>query len=335
MKFFLLLFGPFVFVVLFTGCGDEFSRKIEKTDILAEKIEHAMTRIREDLVDMAESSKIFFENPAPYEAGLFPDRTYRFFNKIMYHNPADDGNGEILYTGHVPVTEKEKKKVKTMEHLTSHLKRLTERSEFSDYIAQAYLITHDSMVVFYPFSDLASYIPPGRDMQTRGGWKRASAKNSPGRKHNWTPPYVDTVGKGFMVDVSCPVYNGDFMEAFTGVDITLKTIKEKFLKKVEEKILLIDKRSAQIFAMTAPCVKLLGVENIKAFKYLEMIENLGNKKPVMPDNLVLDRTTSPAMKALWSRLNAASDFIIEIENKAHKVHAREIREAGWFLVLIE
>ncbi len=330
-----LLSGAFAFAIWIMGCGDDFLNQRERADELAEKIEHVMTRVREDLVDMADSSKKLFKNPAEYEAGLFPGRTYVYFNNIMYHNPVDDGNGEILYTGHVLVTEKEKKKVKAMEHLASDLKRLTERSEFADYIAQAYLITHDSMVVFYPFSDLAGYIPPGRDMRTRGGWKKSSPENNPERKHVWTPPYVDTVGKGFMVDVSCPVDNGRVMEAFTGVDITLKTIKEKFLTNMEEKILLIDKRSAQIFAMTDPCVKVLGVENIKAFKYLEMIENSGTKKVVMPDNLVLDRTTSPTMKALWSRLNSVTDFSIEIENRTHRVHAREIREAGWFLVLIE
>ncbi|MCP4692922.1 MAG: hypothetical protein GY859_33080 [Desulfobacterales bacterium] len=329
------MFVVFVFVVWLASCGSEFSKKRRKADDLAEKINHVIARIREDLVHVTERSKEIFKNPSRYEAGVFPGRKYVFFNNIMYHNPEDDGNGVILYTGHVPVTGEEKKKVKMMEHLVLELKGLTEKSEFSDFIAQAYLITHDSMIVFYPFIDLAGYIPPGRDMQSRGGWKRASLKNNPGKKHGWAPPYVDTVGKGFMVDVSCPLYNGDFLEAFTGADITLKTIKEQFLTGVEEKILLIDNQSSQIFAMTDPCVKLLGVENIKAFKYLEMIENQEIEKSVMPDNLVLNRTTSPTMKALWRRLNAFSDFTIEIEKKERQVHAKEIPEAGWTLVLIE
>lgn len=335
MKNIARLIVAIVFVVCSTGCGDDFLKKTETADALAEKIDHVTVRIRRDLIEMAGSSRKLFENPSPYEDGLYPDRTYVFFNDVMYQNPEDDGNGQILYTGYVPVTDREKKKVKVMEHLVPELKKLTETSEFSDFIAQAYLITHDSMVVFYPFSDLAGYIPPRRDMRSRGGWKKISPENNPERKHFWTPPYADTVGRGLMVDVCFPVYNGDALEAFTGLDITLETIKEKFLKDMEEKILLIDGKSSQLFAMTDPCADLLGVENIQAFKYLEMIENTGARNPAMPDDLVLEETTSPTLKNLWRRLRTASDFTMEIENREHRVHARSLAETGWILVLME
>ena len=52
----------------------------------------------------------------------------------------------------------------------------------------------------------------------------ALPKNNPQRKIFWTPPYLDEAGKGMMVTVASPVYQGDAFRGTIAIDITLSKL---------------------------------------------------------------------------------------------------------------
>lgn len=52
----------------------------------------------------------------------------------------------------------------------------------------------------------------------------ALPKNNPQRKLFWTPPYQDEAGKGMMVTVAAPVYEGDDFRGTVAVDILLSKL---------------------------------------------------------------------------------------------------------------
>jgi hypothetical protein len=328
------LIHPLIFLLLLSGCNN-FDDKKMIADQVVSQIEKMIQTVEVDTLSTAAKSIEYFSNSSQYRNGLFPDTRYEFHDGIMYHNPVDEGNGKFLYSGFYPVEEKEKEKVKTLEYIIPDLKWLVHDSDYSDYIVQTYLITYDTLIIFYPYADLLSFIPPRRDIQGRGGWKNLNRTNNPYRLLMWTPPYVDTTGKGFMVDLISPVDNGDFMEAYLGIDITVSTLKKKFFDDVDEKMILIDKTTSQIMVISDEAVELLGVENAEAFRYLNMIDNSVTAKQVMPDNLVLNKTDSIHMIELWSKLGKEEVFSITIEGRQYKTYSRYIGNPQWYLVIFE
>lgn len=320
-------------VTLLWSCSD-FEDNKAVADKIVSDIELMIQNIESDLAATVEGTFALFKDPETYKSGRYDDAVYTYHDDVIYHNPKDQGHGKFLYSGYYPVGEKEKEKVKTLEHAIPLLKWLADDSSYSDYITQTYLITFDTLIVFYPYGDLLAFIPPKRNIQDRGGWKLINEENNPKKTFKWTTPYIDTTGKGFIVDIMSPVYRGDKMEAYIGIDITISTLKEKFLNITEEKILLIDKQTAQIMAISPAAVEALGVDNIKAFLYLEMIENIEKVTQVMPDNLVLTKTESPHMKALWDNIEN-EEFTILIGGAKHKVYKRLIESPQWYIVLIE
>ncbi|MBN2659437.1 MAG: hypothetical protein JXR86_20440 [Spirochaetales bacterium] len=322
-------------IPLILGSCGTFDRKKARADQMAERISQMISAMESYAVETVEKVSPYFQKPEDYRAGLFDDAVYEFYEDVMYHNPQDQGNGKFLYSGYFPVGDKEMTKVKVMENVIPHLKWLVHDAEYADYITQTYLITFDTLIVFYPWSDLISFIPPKRNIMDRGGWKTMNRENNPDRGFKWTPPYVDTTGKGFMVDLMIPVDNGDFMEAFIGIDIIISTFRKKFFDEAEENYLLVDEMTSQIMAISPGAVELLGVENAEAFRYLDMIDNSEIYKQVMPENLVLEKTGSSFMKDLWMLGHEKNDFEISIDGKTRRVYKKVIKGPLWDLFLIE
>lgn len=328
------LFVILLVIPLFWSC-DSFEQEKKEAQEIAEEMSLMISAIESYAKSSVETILPFFQSPEQYSDGLFDDAVYEFYDGIIYHNPDDQGYGKFFYSGYYPVGDEEKRKVKVLEHMIPHLQRLIEDSEYSEYMAQSYVITYDTLIVFYPWSDLISFIPPGRNIMDRRGWKSLNKEANPRREFQWTPPYVDTTGKGFVVDIIIPIDNGPKMEAFLGIDITISTLKEKFFDTSKQKLLLIDKNTSQLFAISSSAEELLGVENAEAFRYLSMIDNSEVNLPVMPDNLILNRTSSKPMKEIWDKIETEEQFEITVEKETYRTYRRFLEAPSWYLLLLE
>lgn len=324
-----------VSLVGLAGCGDPFAGRVEKADVLAGAINSAMIGIREELGGIGESASAVLADVSAYSEGVFPEQDYEFHNDVVYYNPEDMGHGAFYYTGAKPVDGKRQQKVKALEHVIAEMTLLAELGTNAENVSQAYVITNDSLLVFYPYANLLPYIPPKRDMTTRGFWKHANRVVEMGMGEAWGTPHVDTTGKGYMVDIIVPILVGGELVAAAGADVTLKTLRKRFLAGSDEPLLLIDRRTSQVLAVTEAASNLLQVGNVEAFKYLDQIENVEDAPIVMPRNLVLDNTTSPVMRELWEGLKAGKDFSVNVAGESHRVHGVEISDPKWILVVLE
>ena len=319
------------------GCRDKFTEGKAEVACLARDLEGNTVAIRTALSVVADSARTILERKDQVSTGLFPGREYKFYQDTVYYNPVDDGNGAMFYTGFVPVREAQKARLLALEGIVPSLKGIVDAGPTKGLIAQAYLITGDSLLVFYPFSDLLSYIPPKRDMRTRGVWKKTAPDIDPARTPKWDPPYVDTTGKGYMVDVTCPVDVDGRMEAVGGVDITLNALNKDLASRADLKLVLVETRQAQILAMSAAAERFFSVGNVEAFKYLRMIEHAeAISDPVMPDNLILSKTSSAPMRSIWESIGRGeADFALPVGNRRYRARAEYLAETGWVLVLVE
>lgn len=68
------------------------------------------------------------------------------------------------------------------------------------------------------------------DITTFNFYYEADAQHNPNRSVVWTDAYTDPAGQGWMVSTIEPVYNGDFLEGVTGLDVTATTLVDQVLK---------------------------------------------------------------------------------------------------------
>ncbi|MBL8968857.1 MAG: hypothetical protein JNG85_17775, partial [Spirochaetaceae bacterium] len=265
-----------------SSCADRFAEGAAEAGAIAAAMDAKTVAIRRGLLGVAEKGLEILSNPGAYASDLFPGRSFEFFKETVYHTPKDDGHGTLFSTGFVPVGPKEKARLKALEHLSPHQKAFVESGPAGGLVSQTYFITADSLFAFYPYADLLSYIPPKRDIRTRGIWLRFTEGPQSGAAYHWAAPYVDTTGKGYVVDVTCPVRSGGEFVAVAGADITLNALEAGLAARDDLNLILVEPASTQIIALSAAAERLFKVDNADAFKYLRMIEsNTGLDSPVM------------------------------------------------------
>merc|ERR1711879_470727 len=90
--------------------------------------------------------------------------------------------------------------------------------------------SHDDFCRYYPFLENSyNTFPSDIKMKNYNFYYEADLKHNPEKKAVWTDVYVDPAGKGWMISSIIPIYNEDFLEGVTGIDITLNSIIKKLL----------------------------------------------------------------------------------------------------------
>jgi len=288
-------------LLVLNGC-DSFHGEKKEADQMADQISTIIQKLEEMAVNTAEEIKPYFETPEQYKEGLFENEEYTFYKEAVYHNPVDQGHGKFIYTGYFAIGENEREKLKVMENVIPHLRKLVEDSEYSRYVGQGGLVTFDSLIVLYPWVDLTGSIVPKQNMMDDDRWKSLSKKQNLRRELKWTEPYQDKEGLGLMAALLIPVDNGNFMEAFLSVGIIFRPIKEDILDASKEGYLLVERKSSRIIVANREGTTLLNLE----------------------------RTT----RALYGETRESDLFYLTPGDKSMRVYRKEIDGPGWDLILL-
>lgn len=318
-----------------SGCGKGFEHRVREVNVLAHKIDAEMYALRGRVQQIASKAADILDDISRHDQGLYPNQRYLFHDGVVYHNPEDRGHGKFYYTGASKVGAEQQDKVRALEHIIPDLKELSDASKHCRYVVQSYVLTDDSLMVFYPYVDLLPYVPPRRDMRTRGIWQQAIAICRHGAEYAWGTPHIDTAGKGYMVSAVAPVTVQGRLAGVVGADVTLATLQKRFFNESAERLMLVDARTSQVLAVSDAASSLLHVEHAGEFNYIEQIDNSRTEKIVMPDALVLKDSPSKLLGSLWEGIQSGGDFSIEIDGNRHRVHSSFINEPQWFLVVVE
>ena len=87
----------------------------------------------------------------------------------------------------------------------------------------------------------------------------ADKKHNPDKKSVWTDAYLDPAGNGWMISCITPIYNKEFLEGVSGLDITIERFVNNILDiklPYDAKMFLVDKNGV-ILAMPESIEKLL------------------------------------------------------------------------------
>ncbi|WBL44949.1 cysteine protease [Algoriphagus halophytocola] len=110
-----------------------------------------------------------------------------------------------------------------------------------DILAQAYFNTADQMSRVFPAYDAKTLLEPDLDLSNFNFYYEADEKHNPSRGPVWIPEvYIDPAGRGWILSLVQPVYDGDELYAVIGLDITVDDIINHFFYQDETDFLIVN-----------------------------------------------------------------------------------------------
>ncbi len=271
MKPYFVLPGIFTAALLaLNGCGGKAPDEPQPVAAakLAGQLEQDLRKIGEEAGRLATSLAELYPRRAEILPGI--DRSkYDFAPNGAFAKMTNDGGAALWVSGAVPITAEVQEIAYFTEAIDPELIRITRTLP---EVAQAYYNDRHSLNRIYPWFDAIAQYPPKMNIPEFNFYYLADATHNPGRKPVWVDePYVDPAGRGWMVSAIAPVYVQETLAGVVGLDVTIATIVDRYLKPQESPIAVID-RNGVLVAATERAIELMRMPPLKDHKYLETVK---------------------------------------------------------------
>ncbi|MBN2626654.1 MAG: hypothetical protein JXA95_08310 [Spirochaetales bacterium] len=193
---------------------------------------------------------------------------YQVYDNGVFYKPVDDGNSAVIVSTVYPLTQEIKDIVYFTEPLDQNFKKII--TEYPE-VVQVYYNDEHSYNRIYPFFDVITQYPPDIDIPSYNFYYLADGEHNPGRKTVWVnEPYVDPAGRGWMVSAIAPVYVDGKLVGVPGLDVTILTITERYIKPGGTGIAILDPRGT-VVSIDQETAQLFALPPLENHKYLETI----------------------------------------------------------------
>ena len=250
-------------------------------------------------------------------------------NGVFYKT--NENGASLYYSSKTKITNKEKNKAIFTEAMDVSLKSVVDTNPI---INAAYFNTWDNMNRLYPFINKV-YEQYGEHirMEDYNFYYLADLKHNPEKKAVWTSAYLDPAGNGWMLSCIVPIYNKDFLEGVTGLDITIDTFVKNILDRklpYDANLFMVDK-DGMIIAMPEKIESLLGLKELKEHLYTDSILKTISK----PEEYNILTNKSPFASHFKKLIeNGETTSTLKIEDKEYLTLSQNIDETNWKLMIL-
>ena len=237
----------------------------------------------------------------------------------------------LYYSAKTQITETEKNKAIFTEAMDMSLKSIV---DINPNIIAAYFNTWDNMNRLYPFIDKV-YEQYGTHIQMEdyNFYYLADLKHNPEKKPVWTSAYLDPAGNGWMLSCVVPIYNKDFLEGVTGLDITINNLVKNILNRklpYNANLFMVDKEG-MIIAMPEKIETLLELKELKEHLYTDSILKTISK----PEEFNILTNKSPFASHFKDLIENKTPYAtLKIANKEYLTLQQNIDETHWKLMIL-
>ncbi|WP_226507492.1 ATP-binding protein [Pseudomonas sp. MWU16-30317] len=140
------------------------------------------------------------------------------------YSGTDQGGPASFYSNITPLARQDMDMVDRLSHVDFMMKGLKDSNPL---ITSVYFNSGDSYNRIYPWIDSLAQYPHDMNIPSFNFYYLADAQHNPQRQPVWTDVYLDPAGKGWMMSVVVPVYQGDLLRGVAGIDITIDAILQK------------------------------------------------------------------------------------------------------------
>ncbi len=125
----------------------------------------------------------------------------------------------------------------------------------------------------YPTYDVKNIVDPEIDVTKFNFYYQADYSRNPSKGLVWiNEPYVDPAGKGWILSLVHPVYDGHELFAVLGVDYTVTDLIQRYLDSQEGQLLLVNSKG-DIVTGKADAIQALDMPPLKNHVYRETVQS--------------------------------------------------------------
>ncbi|EDN68614.1 sensor signal transduction histidine kinase [Beggiatoa sp. PS] len=274
----------------------------------------------------------FFENPDNF--GLpYGMPEFAIADNGVFYKKNDNGGSSLYYSSTTPISDKESQKALKTEAFDPLFKEMVIQNP---NIVQVYLSAYDNMIRIYPFiEDVVKQFGPTFNIGNFNFYYEADTKHNPKRNVVWTDAYLDLAGHGWMMSCIVPIYNQDFLEGVTGIDVTIEKLVDNILTldlPWQASAFLVN-QEGMILAMPEKVENYFNLKELKSHAYgnNEFTETIEK-----PEEFNLLKNQDEKLVMQLKKLFASNDIMIDftIQNHDFLLQQEIIEETGWRLLFL-
>ena len=258
-----------------------------------------------------------------------------FFEKVGYEldqnlNPA--GYSSLFLSTSTKLSPRVRRKIVKTEGMDIRFKTLVDHNPS---LVTAYFNSWDNMSRIYPeMHDFYEQFPTDYDFTKFNFYYRADKKHNPDRKPVWTNVYLDPAGKGWMLSNLVPIYQNNFLEGVTGLDVTLGTFSKHILSnrlQWNSGALVMDK-DGNILTMSRAAENYLGLTDVTDYNYKDNPVDRTQTKPTKFNLLKQNSMAGMYFSEFFNGLEKSMEF--EMNGEGYLVTKEDIPETGWKMFIL-
>lgn len=244
--------------------------KLDKLRVLVDQMQEEMEKISNDLDTVAHYYAFLISHRDSILA-TEPPLKYRFEGPFSTNQPGVDSTlSSVMILNTTPDREAALSEIRLTNSMDSVYGGL-----FNEYSIVAQVYSNSSLQVcrVYPSFDAKNITDPNIDVTDFNFFYEANLENNPSKGLVWIPDaYIDPAGKGWILSIIHPVYDGDSLSAVVGVDFTVSDLIETFLEQTEGEFILVNS-SGDIVAGKAAAIEALSMPLLRNHVYRETIKS--------------------------------------------------------------
>jgi len=297
----------------------------------AQKINLQLNEIATLARFMQDEQQAYFQRPESFSLP-FGQPEFAVAENGVFYKKSDNGGSSLYYSAKTPQTDIMKNKALHTETFDPLLKSIV--SHNSNVVA-AYFNSYDNMNRLYPFiKNVAEQYGEHIAMEDFNFYYLANAKHNPEKKTVWTDAYLDPAGHGWMMSCIIPIYNGEFLEGVSGIDVTIEKFVSNILKldlPWQASAFLVNQQG-MILAMPEKLEELLDLKELKKHIYGNQLTTTVEKPEQY--NLLKNKDTQVVsqIQTAFSSNAKISDF--SIKGQEFLLSQEIIPETGWRLLVL-
>ncbi|MFN3998164.1 PDC sensor domain-containing protein [Algoriphagus sp.] len=327
-SFSFIYFAAFIFCI---GCNiseqEVKMKEIEKVKALIQRMEAGGMEMALQLDTVAH----FYEELLSKKVSILKNaksNPYQYEGAFSINEPGEDSAlSSIIILNPTPDRNKAEQEVVLTNVLDSVFSSFMRKNPLA---VQIYSNSVMQVSRVYPSYDTKNIVDPDIDVTKFNFYYEADLEHNPGKGLVWiSDAYVDPAGKGWILSLLHPVYDGSELFAVLGVDYTVSDIIENYLNSEEGEFVMVNEKG-DIVAGKADAIESLSLPPLKNHVYRETVQS--DNFRISDFNLFNSKSKEVREMAQVFLLQKRGRFKFKNEPRLTHAVCVPFQAIGWYLI---